>query len=170
MSITSVTNLDYLIDRLRLHLGDTDATNYRYLDEWLRTALVSAVKDLERWWNFKYLIDTDNNVTRNEHTYTYLFPEPPIISNEDERPIILMSAIIIKGGQLENLSWDFASWRDAEISYSNLESGRSKDKSLDRDWTDLKSYLKPPQSRLAWPRKRSLPGFLNNQYERDGLH
>lgn len=167
MSITVATNLDYLIDSLRLHLGDTNPLSYRYLDEWLRTAIVLSVKNLQRWWNYKYLIDDITyDISRNPHTI-FLFESPPILEHGDERPVILQAAIIIKQGALENSAWDFGSWKDYEISYSNIESSKSRDSSLKRDIDELSLYLKPPTKRLMWADKRSLPGYKENQYERE---
>ena len=164
MSIGVVTNLDYLIDALRLHLGDIDPASYRYTDEWLRTSLVMSVKALMRWWNYNYLIDTNYDAYRNANI-TYLFPEPPIIEYGDEEIIILMASIVIKEGSLESNSWAVGSWRDAEISYSNIEGNRSKEGSIDRDWKLLTDILKPPVKRLAQARKQSLKGYIGNKYE-----
>jgi len=118
-----------------------------------------------KWWNYKYLLDNDNNVYRNTRS-TYLFPSPPIIERGDERAIILMSSIIMKEGSLENSSYDMGSWRDAEIAYSNIESSKAKQLSLQKDIEELKSIITPPSRRLAQPVKGSLPGYLNNLYER----
>jgi len=161
------TNLYEYIERLRLHLGDNDSTSYRYLDEWLRVALISAVELLMPRWNYKYLLDTGDDAYRNPHASTYIFPEPPVIERGDVWPIVIQAAIIIKEGSLENMSWNFASWRDAEISYSNLEGSRSKDRSLQRDIELLDSMLPWRTKRLAAPIKGHLPGFLGNPYERD---
>ncbi len=157
-------NLSYLIPRLRLHLGDIDATSYRYLDEWLRLSLIASIESLEPWWNYKYLINEDDDVSRSP-AIKFLHAEPPVIERGDIRPVVLMSAIILKSGQLENLSWNVGAWRDAEISYSNIEAGRSKDKMLQRDWTELTNILKPPQRRLASSNKGHLPGFVGNVRE-----
>lgn len=164
MPIETSTNLDYLITIFRLHLGDIDAANYRYLDSWLRTALVAAVKDLQSWWNHKYLINSNYNVYRNTRV-EFLFPEPPIIQNSDELPIVLMASIIVKGGSLESSSWNLGSWKDHEISYSNIEGGKTKRESLMRDWETLSQLVKPPKERLAWTIKGSLPGFHENPFE-----
>jgi hypothetical protein len=165
MPVDSTTNLDYLIDSLRLHLGDTTAGSYRYTDEWLRTSLVMSVKALQRWWDYKYLVDTDYNVYRNQH-WTYLFPEPPIIEHGDESPVILMASIIIKEGSLENNSWSVGSWKDAEIAYSNIEGNKAKVASIEKDREALEDILKPPTKRLARTKKGSLPGYKGNEYER----
>ncbi len=159
-------NLSYLIPRLRLHLGDIDATSYRYLDEWLRLSLIAAIETLQPWWNYKYLVDENDDVYRNM-TVRFLHSEPPVIERGDIRPIILMAAIIIKSGQLENLSWSVGAWRDAEISYSNIEASRRKDEMLQRDWTELTNILKPPQKRLASSNKGHLPGYVGSVREYD---
>ena len=168
--LETAVNYDYLIEDLRIHLGDLDATAYRYLDSWLRSSLCMAIKGLQRWWNFKYLLDdTTFDVSRNPNI-TFLFPSPPIIEHEDERPIILYASILIKGGSLENNSWNVGSWRDAEISYSNIEGNRAKVFGLERDMKELNSLLTSPDKRLAYPLKRSLPGYIDNSYERKGRH
>ena len=166
MPITTPTNIDYLIMYVRLRVGDTNATLYRYTDDWLRTSLVGSVRTLGGWWNFKYLLDVDNNVYRNPHGY-FIFDEPTygIIEPSDEQIMVLMACYILLEGSLENSAWDFVSWTDAEIRYSNLEQSRTRNENLSRLWNELLTILKPPQKRLAWPRKGSLPGYLNNPYE-----
>jgi hypothetical protein len=168
MSLNTATNYDYLIDALRLHLGDTNPASYRYLDEWLRTALMYSIKTLQRWWNYKYLIDSNYDIYRNPNI-SFLFPEPPIIQTVDERPIVLMASIIIKQGALENSSWATGSWKDYEISYSNIESGKMKEFSLKSDWDELTSLIKQPSKRLAWTEKGHLPGWTSPGYEKDTI-
>lgn len=166
MAITTPTNIDYIIEGLRLHLGDIDPTAYRYLDEWLRTALIGAVEELERWWNYKYLVnETTYQVYRNTQLLSFTMDEPPVIEQFDKKPIILMASYMIKGGSLENSSWTFGSWRDAEISYSNIEGSRAKKDSRQADWDELVSILKPPQKILAGSQKNSLPGYKKNPWE-----
>lgn len=157
-------SLTYLIPRLRLQIGDIDSSNYRYLDEWLELSLVASLETLERWWNRKYLIDSENQVYRNPKI-TFLFPEPPIVERGDIRPIVLMASIILKSGSLEDFSWNVASWRDAEIAFSNIEGSRGKQAGLDRDWEELISLLPPPNKKLAFSQKGHLPGFKHNIYE-----
>ena len=155
----------YLVLRLRLHLGDI-TTPFRYLDEWLELALNCSIETLESWWNFKYLIDNSENIYRNPNGLgDFLFPEPPVIQRCDIKPIILMAAIIIRTGSLETFSWNVGAWRDAEISYTNIEGGREKDALLTRDWNELTNILKPPQKRLVYPYKKHLPGYMNNPFE-----
>lgn len=159
-------NLSYLIPRLRLHIGDIDPDSYRHLDEWLRLSLVVSVETLQKWWNYKYLIDDNNDVYRNPNI-RFLHSQPPVIERGDIKPIILMAAIMIKSGDLENLSWNVGAWRDAEISYSNIEASRRKDDMIKRDWEELTSILKPPQRRLAESQKGHLPGYIGNPFEQD---
>lgn len=153
------------LPRLRLHLAD-GTVPYRYTDTWLITALWCAVEAIMPRWNYKYLLDDSNLVYRNSSS-PFLFSEPPVIERGDVWPIVLQAAIIVKEGSLENSSWNFASWRDAEISYSNLESSRSKDASLIRDIELLDTMLPWRTKRLAVPIKGHLQGYLGNEYEHD---
>lgn len=142
-----MTDLEELIPSLRFKMGDTDPTSYRYLDAWLLSALVASVLALSRWWSTKYTSDDLGNVTRST-TYTdWELESPPAIQYKDQWIIVLMAAYILKSGQLENLSWSISSWRDSELSFSNLEQSRSKDSSLQKDWNELLAYLKPPIKR-----------------------
>lgn len=165
MSILTKTNYDHLIDDLRLHLGDTDSTSYRYAEDWLRTALNMSLKALQRWWKSRYLLDTDNQAYRNIRS---IFSEtsPPVIENKDEIIIILMASIIIKGGSLESNAWNVGAWKDAEISYSNIQGGKMHEESIVRDWTQLLDLIKPPTKRLAKSVRASLPGYMKNEYDR----
>jgi hypothetical protein len=56
----------------------------------------------------------------------------------------------------------------SEISYSNIESGRVRDTNIKRIWDELTSLLTPPTKKLATPIKGSMPGYLNNDYEKKG--
>jgi len=159
----ATTSLSYLIPSLRLRLGDWDAGNYRYLDEWLEQALRSSIVSLQRWWTYKYILNGDNEVLRNPRA-PFLFPEPPVIEHGDETPIVIMATIIIKSGSLQDVSWSVAAWRDAEISFSNLEGSRSKKDLLRQDW-ELMTILTPPNKKLSFSRKGHLPGFHQNIYE-----
>jgi len=159
----ATTTLDFLRTRLRLHIGDMDSETY--LDEWLDLALILSVESLGPWWNFKYLLNDSDEVYRNS-TIRFLFSEPPVIERADHKPIILMASIILKAGDLQNASWNIASWRDAEISYSNIQGSRIKDSLLVGDWEELTNILKPPQKRLSAPGKKHLQGFEQNPYER----
>jgi hypothetical protein len=160
-------DLDNLIPILRLKIGDTDDTAYRYPDEWLTIALVAGADSLGKWMNFKYLLDDSNLIYRNPHSDTFLFPEDPygVLEPGDSIVFVIMAAYIILEGSLENSAWDYVSWKDAEISFSNLESSRARGRILEALWQELLAYLKPPTKRLARALKSSLPGYLNNEYE-----
>jgi len=163
--MTITVSVEYLIPRLRLYIGDTDPDTYKYMDEWLVVSLLAGVETLQRWWNYKYLIDDNDLVYRNP-TSSFVLPEPPVIEPGDVRPIVLMAAIVVKSGDLENMSWKIGAWRDAEISYSNVEGGRGKREGIQRDWDELRSLLLPPVKKLAFPMKSHLPGYKNNSIER----
>lgn len=156
--ITATTDLDYLIPELRARLGDTDETAYRFLDEWLRVSLVSALKALQRWWRIRYTIDESTYTVSRYVDSSFLTEEPPVIQQQDETPILIMATILTKSGVLQNSSWTTGSWRDAEIAVSNIESGRLKDLSLARDWDELKMYILPPTKRLTGVVRNSIPG------------
>ena len=126
-----------------------------------------AVSILGRWWNYKYLLDNSKNIYRNPNT-TFLFAEPPTIENGDDVIIALMASIIILEGSLEGSAWDAVSWKDNEISFSNLESYRTRGKVAFSLWEELKSLITPPTKKLAGGKKNSLPGYKNNLYEHKG--
>lgn len=158
MPILTPTNLDFLIPFIRLRIGDTNVSSYRYLDEWIRTALVAAVDKLGRWLNYKYLLDTNYNIYRNPEYRHFDFDEASfgIIEPGDKDVIILMASIILLEGSLENSAWNFHSWRDAEISYSNLEQSRTRNEVLSKLWDELYKTLKPPVKRLARSRREKV--------------
>lgn len=163
----ATTDLTEYIPRLRLHLGDNgDPATYRYTDGWLETALMCAVEALMPRWNYKYLLNDLDEAYRNL-SIVFLFPEPPVVERGDIWPIVIQASIVIKSGSLENMSWNFSSWRDAEISYSNLEGSRSKDASLNRDIELLDTMLPERGKRLATPIKGHLPGYIANDFEHD---
>jgi hypothetical protein len=156
----------YLVPYIRLAIGDIDSTAYRYTDTWVDVALEGSIIALSRWWNARYLLDSNKDVYRNTYTpnvFTDL--EPPVIQISDERPIILMSSIILLEGSLESSAWSIGSWKDNEISMSNIEQGRLRTDTLKRMWDELNSLIVPPTKRLAKARKQSLPGYMNNPIE-----
>jgi len=166
MTVAS-TNLDYLLPFLRQRIGDVTVGSYRYTNEWLQTALVASVWALQRYWSNKYLIDdgvSTYNVERNS-SWSYTFDEPPIVEPQDIQPIIIMAAIIVLEGSLENMAWSVGSWRDAEISYSNIQSSKVKSEVLKRLKAELDSILIPPQKKLRSSLKGSLVGYMDNPHE-----
>jgi hypothetical protein len=158
-------DLTYLIPLLRLKIGDIDVATQRYVDSWLLVALSASIGTLASWWNFKYTVDSNNLVSRSGDADNYITTEPPTIEPQDEMSIVLMAGIITTGGALRNSSWNLASWRDAEISYTNLQSGAIGKDLLAELWTELLGLMTPPTKRLASPMKQSLPGYKYNIWE-----
>ena len=132
MSITQETNYDYLLPKLRLHLGDFTEP-YRYTDEWLRTALAGAIDLLGSWWDYRYLLTEDNLTVSRSTSATFALDSPPIIQKSDERPLILRAGLIMKSGSLESMSYNLGTWKDAEISHSNVQAGKSKESSINKE-------------------------------------
>ena len=149
MSIETTTNLDYLLPVLRFKLGDTDPLTYRYTDGWLRVALVTAVKSMQRWWGDRYNVDATTYDVSRSTTFEFTQVEPEVIQDRDQTPLVLMAAILVKSGQLESNSWSVGSWKDAEIAVSNIEGNKAKQFGLGLDWEELKSYILPPTKKLA---------------------
>lgn len=54
MFIHNPTNADYLISDVRLRLGDLEGETYS--DSYVRAAIISAVRFLQRRWNSRYLL------------------------------------------------------------------------------------------------------------------
>lgn len=185
------SDLDYLIGPLRAHLGDVQSP-FTFSDALLRRTLVDAVKALSHRWQFRYKISAagtigelnytasgiDYNyysVSRNTTKYTFIDTEPPVIQISDERAIILQASIIIKSGNLHASSANssFGSWRDDELSYSNIESGKSFQTSLSDDRLELDSLLPSRARKLARTDRQSLGGFtssVGNYYEGSDIY
>ena len=152
-----VSNLEELILPLRIQIGDIGGTP-TYSDETLHEILRVAVNGLMRRWNSRYYVDNDGIVQRSTAT-TFEFSSPPVIQRGDHRAIVLMAAIMIKGGKKFSTSGQAASWRDDEVSYSNIEGSRQLSTSLEADITELNSILPLPLKRLAKALYGSLPGW-----------
>jgi hypothetical protein len=149
------TYVDSLTQFLRLKIGDTNPATYRYMDEWLEQSLILSIKSLSRWWKNKYTV-TDAGLISSD------------LEDGDDYIIVLMASLIILEGSLENSAWSTVSWKDQEISFSNLESGRLRDSNLKRIKEELELLLLPPVKRLATARKNSLSGYKKNSYETEG--
>ena len=76
---------------------------------------------------------------------------------KDENIIVIKAALLVLEGSLENSAWSVGSWRDAEIAYSNIESGRMRTESLRNLKAELDSLIKAPMKRLS---KGSRASFL----------
>jgi hypothetical protein len=162
--------LDYLIQEVRVNIGDFIAP-YRYIDAWILAALNLAAKKFQRYNKSKYLINADGELYRNTDSYLQFSTEESvegIIEKKDEAVIILMASIIMLEGSLENSAYSTSSWKDNEISFSNIEGGRMKDSNLKRLIDELDKLVLSPTRRLAVTDKQSLPGYKNNEYESKG--
>lgn len=154
MAIDVVTGLDHLIPDLRIHLGDISEP-LKYADNHLRHTLVIACKALMKKWRNRYLINATYVVSRNAGV-TYEDTSPPIIQYSDERAFILQASIVVKSAVLQDSAWDIASWRDDEVSYSNIAGGATLRKSLQDDINELELWLR---RRLFGSARQSLTGF-----------
>lgn len=56
MYIVNPTNVDYLIEDVRLHIGDADPEKLRFSDSYIRTSIINGVKMLQRRWGSRYLV------------------------------------------------------------------------------------------------------------------
>jgi hypothetical protein len=166
--ITVPTGLDYLIDHLRLHLGDVDSTSYEYSNEYLRTALVYGLKALGYRWNHRYLISASYVVSRNALCgYLFMFSPPPVVQAPDEIIIVLQASIMVKMGRNRSSAANVASWRDDEISYSNIAASRAMTDDLQQDIDWLNSLL--PKKKLYSADRQGLPGFEHSYEDMPGL-
>lgn len=151
------TTMDYLLPTLRLKIGDIDSTHYRYLDEWLDISLVAAIKGLQRYWDSKYLVSDTGLVSRNPEYQKFEFDETSgVIQNKDEEIIVIKAAIIILEGSLENSAWSIGSWKDAEISYSNIQQGNIRSSTVTNLRSQLDALIKSPMKRLTRGGRRSI--------------
>lgn len=150
------SNVEYLIPYLRVKLGD--AVEKRYEDKWLNTALILAVKESQRYLGDKYLIDENGIVYRNPN-FSGFTQEYGVIETRDEPIIVILAAIIVMEGSLENSAWDAVSWKDNEISFSNLEQFRTRGSVLDKLIDELNNLILPPVKRLATARVQRMPGY-----------
>ena len=163
MALTTATDLDYLIPDLRFHL-EMDKSPTEFEDSLLRHALVMACKTLMRKWRNKYTINTSYTVSRNANR-SYAEDSPPVIQRSDERVFVLQASIIVKSAELKDTAWNIGSWRDEEISYSNIAGGKYMAESLKDDMRELDDLL---HGRLHGSERQSLPGFKLPRNVREG--
>lgn len=181
---TEATNLDHLIQNVRIRFGDLTGTTYS--DTIIRTSLVNAVGFLQPRWQSKYQVYTDSIVVdpqpitvpsgyilaNTSHGQTYIpaglsegsvfrnpyiaftQPSPPIIQSEDEEAIVLAAVYLLRGVQVSSSITGFVSWRTEDISYSNLGSERGLGKLLEQDLFNLNDYFK---KRIAKPQISAFP-------------
>lgn len=175
--ITTPTNIDYMIDQVRLRLGDFDGTVYS--DTLVRTALVSAIKYLQKRWRSKYQVVTsgtytgnnelapagfaqantidgmayipdglvNNDVFRNPFV-TFNSTEPPVVEQNDEDAIVLATAYIVHLAKLTNSSSTFVSWSTEDIRYTNTTAANTMRAVLETLQTELNTVF---ATRIAQP-------------------
>lgn len=169
--IVANSDLSYLIPKLRLHIGDLDGS--RFIDDWLNVALIAAFDTLQNWWNYKYIPSTvysgniilEYTVERNPDR-VFVYPQDKsVIEPGDERAIILMASIMILSGYLENNAWSLGSWKDYEISVSNIEGSRALREKIKNMYEELSMLYNPPSRKLTSSKRRSLPGYIGNILE-----
>ncbi len=140
------SGLEELISILRIQIGDTESTP-TYSDETLHEILRHSVSSLMNRWNHKYFVDNDGVVQRDTSDFIFDYSSPPVIQRQDHRAIVLMASIMIKSGKKFSTSSNTISFRDEEISYSNIESSRQLSSSLQDDLSELETML--PKKKLA---------------------
>ena len=152
------SNLEELITPFRIQIGDT-TSDPTYSDEVLHEVLRQAISALMTRWNDRYFVDNEGVVNRNT-TELFSWSSPPVIQHRDRRAIVLMASIMIKSGKKFSESGNAHSWRDEEISYSNIESARQLNSTLAEDKAELDSIVPPASKKLARPLMDRLYGEL----------
>lgn len=189
MLIIYPTNADYLIDDVRLHIGDLDST--RYSDSVIRSAIVGGVKMLQRYWRTRYLVFKSDMITAapvsttSGYVYAALpegyglipsglsendifrnafhtFTDPGILfSQEDEWPVILAATIILGRSQLAGSAAFFQVWEDGEYRFSNVASATALGDLYKIDLQKLDAYFK---KRLSSGLRDTFPIFVPDIY------
>lgn len=184
MFVVLPSNIDYLMDDVRLHVGDTDKT--KFSDSLMRAALLGGIKMLQRRWKSRYIVFVDslivaapddvvvpsgfqyaalpdgygfvpnglkeNDVFRNPY-HTFIDPSSTPVSQEDEFPVVLAAALILRKSHMTSSAESFQSWSDGEFSFSNLSAARSLQAMFDADQASLDLYFR---KRLAKPVRSEL--------------
>ena len=168
IEITIPTDLDYLVTALRLHLWDINIPSV-YTDNMLKYCLIAGLKVLMPRWNSRYVPTESATAWTVSRSTEDIFSQeaPPTIQYGDERPIVLAASIAFKSGKIYTSSWETMSWKDDEVSFSNITGGKMAQESLLRDITDLKDMVPDRGKRLGRSTKQSLLGFKGpaNEYE-----
>jgi len=159
----ATTTLVYLRSDLRFHLGDISVPQ-KFTDAHLLQGLIMGCKTLMKKWRNRYTINSSDMVSRNT-IQRFDEVEPPVIERADERAFILQAAIIIKSAEMKDTAWDIGSWRDDEISVSNIAGGKIFRDSLNDDIAELELWLR---RRLFGSDRQSLTGFRLPMNIREG--
>lgn len=175
--ITTVTNIDYLIDSVRLRLGDFEGTSYS--DTLVRTATISAVKFLQKRWRSKYQVVSSGTYTGNNSGAPAGYAEastvdglgfipaglvvndvyrspyieftqglPPVVEQNDEDAVVLATAYIIHLAKLTNSSSSFVSWSTEDIRFTNTTAANTMRNVLETLQTELNTLF---ATRIAQP-------------------
>lgn len=186
MFIVYPSNIDYLIDDVRLHVGDVDKV--KFSDSLVRAALVGGVKMLQRRWRNRYVVFVpslvvepvpsdvivpsgyqyaalpdgyamipsgykENDIVRNPY-HEFVDPSTMPVSQEDEYPIIIAGAIILRRSYMASSADAFQSWTDGEFAYSNLSVASVLKDLFQNDLASLELYFR---RRLATPIRSEFP-------------
>lgn len=175
--ITSSTNVDYLIDSVRLRLGDFEGTVYSQI--LIRTAIISAIKFLQKRWKSKYQVVSSgtytgdntsapsgyaqastvdgiayiplglnlNDAYRNPFV-TFTQDRPPVVEQNDEDAIVLATAYIVHLAKLTNSSSTFVSWSTEDIRFTNTTAANTMRAVLETLQTELNTLF---ATRIAQP-------------------
>ena len=84
MFIVDPSNIDYLIEDVRFHVGDSDSK--KYSDIIVRTSILNGIKMLQRRWGYRYLVYNDDLVTETDDTLSgYVYVKLPGTYEEPNR-------------------------------------------------------------------------------------
>lgn len=173
--IVTQSNLDYLIVPVRMHVGDIN--NQTFSNSLILTSLVFSVKYLQNRWSNRYLIYNSsmlvsgttintpdgqctldtlpgvNDVFRN-CAVTFASDGTPVIDQDDEFPVILAAAILLRRSVITSSLNTFSNWSTPDLSFSNVSSYRALIDMINMDMKALDEFFK---KRLAAPQKQSFP-------------
>lgn len=145
------SNLEELIIPLRVQIGDIETTP-TYSDELLHLILRQAVAALMTRWHDKYYVTNEGVICRNPNEL-WDWSSPPVIQHKDRRAIILQSSITIKGGKKFSESSNAVTWKDEEISYSNVQSAKQISSTLGDDVKELNELFPVKLARSKYSRQ-----------------
>jgi len=171
VEMSETSDLDYLLPALRMHIWDISEPS-TYSDGTLRRALVTGLKLLMSRWNSRYIPTYNSSslnwdVARNAAD-VFKHAAPPTIMYMDERPIVLAAAIALNSGYVYHAAAGTVSWRDEEISFSNIAGSKLQEASLLRDIDELNKLVPDRRKRLATTKRQELPGFRGNINQFEG--
>lgn len=183
MFITQTSNVDYLIDLVRLRVGDFDGTAYSAA--LVRTAIISAVRYIQTRWNSKYQVFTDTTAITPQPGdgptgYVYcstvhgdawlpdtlavndVFRNPyvqftqtgGVFEQDDEQAVITVSAYLLLLAKMQGSSDSLVSWATEDIRYSNLGAERARSTVLESLQTEIQELFR---SRIARPQISRVP-------------